>query len=96
MRNVIVRYVVKPDRVDDNIALVQAVFAQLAREQPAGIRYATFRSGASFTHVASIEGDNPLPKLAAFQAFVGSIADRCSEPPVTTEVEEVGSYRLLR
>ena len=43
MGSTMVRYKVRPERADDNVALVEAVYAQLARERPAGIHYATFR-----------------------------------------------------
>jgi hypothetical protein len=100
MRRVMVRYQVRPDAADENVRLVQAVFAQLAREQPAGMRYMTLRlpDGVSFVHIASIEtadGANPLSALAAFKEFAGTIKDRCVEPPVTAELEVVGSYRFL-
>jgi hypothetical protein len=98
MRRVMVRYKVKPEQADENIRRVQAVFAQLEREQPAGLRYMTFRlpDGVSFVHVASVEvAENPLTALEAFKQFAGTIKDRCVEPPVTTELEVVGSYRFL-
>ena len=95
MRRVMVRYTVRPDRADENVRYVKAVYAQLAAEQPDGLRYATFvlPDGVSFVHLASVEvADNPLPKLAAFQAFLAQIKDRCVEPPVTVELTEVGAY----
>ena len=98
MRRVMVRYQVKPEQADENVRRVQAVFAQLEREQPAGLRYMTFRlpDGVSFVHVASVEvAENPLTALEAFKQFAGTIKDRCVEPPVTTELEVVGSYRFL-
>ncbi|CAN5922489.1 hypothetical protein BH11GEM2_BH11GEM2_33370 [soil metagenome] len=54
MKRVIVRCTVKPDRAAENVSLVENVFAQLTREKPAGIRYATFKleDGVSFIHVA--------------------------------------------
>jgi hypothetical protein len=95
-----VRYQVRPERAAENVEHVRAVFAQLAREQPGGIRYATFKlpDGVSFVHLASIEtadGTNPLALLDAFQRFSGSINERCVEPPVAAELEEVGSYHLF-
>ena len=58
MRRVMVRYKVKPDRVAENEALVRAVYDELARTQPDGLRYATFRldDGVSFVHVAISRG----------------------------------------
>ncbi|HJW46554.1 MAG TPA: hypothetical protein VJ484_08690 [Lysobacter sp.] len=100
MRKVMVRYRTKPGRAAENERLVAAVFAQLHRDAPPGLRYATFKAadGVSFTHLASIESDddsNPLQALDAFKAFASQIAERCDEPPVVTELSEVGSYRLF-
>ena len=51
--------------------------------------------GVSFVHVASTEpGNNPLADVAAFQAFQADIGERCDEPPVVTELHEVGSFRF--
>lgn len=94
-----VRYTVKPECADDNVRRIEAVFAQLDRERPDGIRYASFKlsDGVSFVHVASVEAEpNPLTALAAFKEFVGTIKERCVEPPVTSELEAIGSYRLLK
>jgi hypothetical protein len=100
MKQVIVRYKVKPDRAKENEALVRAVYDELRRTKPEGLRYGTFKldDGVSFVHIAATEGDgpDPLPKLAAFQAFQEDIAERCDEPPVVTQLHEVGSFGLLR
>ena len=92
-----VRYKLKADRVAENEAYVVKVFEELKRVRPAGLRYATFRldDGVSFMHLVSYEGDdgsNALTSLAAFKAFVAGIRDRCEEPPVTQDLNEVGSY----
>jgi quinol monooxygenase YgiN len=97
MRQVIVRYRVKPDRVEENEALVRAVYEELHQTEPEGLRYATFRleDGVSFLHLAiTEEGQNPLQQVAAFQRFQENVRDRCEEPPVVTEIRTVGSYRL--
>jgi hypothetical protein len=93
-----VRYKVRPDRADENVALVQAVYAQLDRERPEGIQYATFRlpDGVSFMHIV-VDSDQPgriLGELVAFKAFVGDIESRCEEPPVATDLTLVGSYAV--
>jgi hypothetical protein len=96
MRTVMVRYKVRPDAADENQRLIEAVFAQLASERPAGLRYQSFRlaDGVSFMHVASTTGPgpNPLVETAAFKAFSAGIKARCEEPPVTTEMQVVGAY----
>jgi hypothetical protein len=98
MRQVMVRYRVKPDRVVENEALVRAVYEELGRARPDDFHYATFKleDGVSFVHVATSEredGSTPLSGLAAFAAFQQEIRDRCDEPPVVTVCEQVGSYR---
>ena len=99
MKQVMVRYKVKPDRAVENEELVRAVYQELERTAPAGLRYATFclEDGVSFVHLASVEtadGRNPLADTEAFARFQEGIRDRCEEPPVVTELREVGSFRL--
>ena len=98
MRQVIVRYKVKPDRVSENEELVRAVYEELRQAEPAGLHYATFRleDGVSFVHIASSEGERtPLAELDAFRRFQADIRERCDEPPVVTQLHEVGSYRVF-
>jgi hypothetical protein len=98
MGSSMVRYKVRPDRADENEALVKAVYEQLARERPDGLHYATFRlpDGVSFMHVV-FETDQPgriLGTVEAFKAFSAEIESRCDEPPAVTELTLVGSYRV--
>lgn len=100
MKRVIVRYKVKPDRGDENVAYVTKVFEELVESTPDGLRYLTFRAddGVSFTHIASIEtedGGNPLSATKAFKEFQAELKDRCEVPPQATTVELVGSYRAF-
>jgi L-rhamnose mutarotase len=100
MKRVIVRYKVKRDQVAENERLVRAVYDELHRTRPGGLRYATFQleDGQSFVHLASTEtesGQNPLSEVEAFKRFQEHIADRCEEPPLVTELREIGSYRLF-
>ena len=100
MKRVMVRYKVKADRAGENETFIKAVFEQLRRESPAGLRYASFKQpdGVSFVHIASIEtidGSNPLGELAAFKAFIAEIKARCDEPPVAVELDEIGSYQFF-
>ena len=47
-------------------------------------------------HLAETDDErNPLPELAAFKRFQANIRERCEEPPVVTELSEVGAYRLF-
>jgi hypothetical protein len=95
-----VRYKVKPDRAAENEELVRAVYDELRRTEPAGLRYATFQldDGVSFVHLASVEnedGRSPLSAVKAFQQFQENIADRCDDAPVATELREIGSFRFF-
>jgi len=93
-----VRYRVKPDRVEENLRLVEAVFAELEAARPDGLRYASFRAGLEFVHVAIIEtpdGANPLLALAPFRAFTEAIGERCDQPPEARDLEQVGGYRIF-
>jgi hypothetical protein len=96
MKLVMVRYRVKPDQVATNEALVRAVFDELQQTKPAGFRYATFKldDGVSFAHIVAETDDkgNSLADVKAFAKFREGIRDRCDEPPVATELHEVGSY----
>jgi hypothetical protein len=86
-----VRYRVKPGRAEENADLVRAVYAELAELAPPGFRYATFRDGDTFTHVAF--GTGPLQQLAAFRRFREGLDERCEEPPAVRH-DLVGAYGL--
>lgn len=93
---VVVRYTTRADAAAENQRLVERVFAQLAEDDPAGLRYATFRlaDGVTFVHVATIEGEvNPLSKSSAFADFQRDIGSRCAESPEVADATVVGSYR---
>ena len=100
MRKVIVRYKVKPELAQENERLVRAVYDELEHSAPAGLRYATFKldDGVSLVHLASIEtddGHNPLRAVDGFKRFQANAGERQDEPAVTTELREIGSYRLF-
>jgi hypothetical protein len=97
MPHVMVRYTVHGDRVTENEDLVRAVYEELAASKPAGLHYATFKlpDGVTFVHLAQHDEPNPLPGVAAFQRFQEDIKARCQEPPVVTQLDEIGSYRFF-
>ena len=97
MRRVMVRYAVKPGQVAANEQLVRDVYEELARLRPEGFHYGTFRleDGVTFVHLAVHEdGANPLAGVASFRRFQEQLRERCDEPPVVTELEEIGSFRF--
>lgn len=97
MDTTVVRYKTKPERADENQALVEAVFAELTQNAPEGLTYASYRlaDGVSFVHVASMQttnGDNPLAATAAFKTFLQNIAERCVDAPIAVDAKVIGAY----
>jgi hypothetical protein len=94
-----VRYTVRPECADENARLIREVFATLEREAPAGLSYASYRldDGVSFMHIATMhdEHHNPLQALPEFRAFTAGIRERCTVPPATTVLNEIGNYMHL-
>ena len=98
MRHTLVTYTVKPGREAENVALVRAVFAELAERQPAGFRYAVFSLPESrqFIHVYADDGSpSGLQSLDAFKAFVADAGDRHEQPATFTQPELIGDYRTF-
>jgi hypothetical protein len=94
----VIRYRTKPEQADENERLVREVFAELARNDPDGLQYATFRldDGVSFVHVAVLDGEeNPLTSSPAFAAFQAGVAERCAEGPIPADATAIGNFRLL-
>jgi hypothetical protein len=91
----VIRYRTKPERSDENAELVRKVFAELAVDDPGGLRYVTLRleDNVSFVHIAVLDGEvNPLASSEAFKQFQSEIAQRCEEGPTATDATIVGAY----
>ena len=74
------------------------MFAELNEREPDAFTYKVFRldDGVSFVHVViehDVDEPESLQDVAAFQAFVANIADRCDVPPVAMGATIVGGYR---
>ena len=71
MERVIVRYKLKPGRVEENERLVKAVYKELAELDPENFGYSTYKleDGLSFVHIAqnNTNGKTPLSGLTAFK-----------------------------
>jgi quinol monooxygenase YgiN len=94
---VMIRCKVKPDEVARNLESLHAVYGELESVRPDGLRYATFQLEDEVTFVAFVEmedGPGVLQHLEAFQRYRATLDERCDEPPVTTMLHEVGSYRF--
>jgi hypothetical protein len=97
MTTYVIRYRTRPEAAEENAALIRRVFDALAREQPAGVRYAVLRDaeGSGFTHVVTLEEglpENPMLALEAFQAFQKGAKARCIEGPDRQEYTLLGRY----
>jgi hypothetical protein len=95
-----VRYKLKADCVAENERLAGAVYEELARVRPTGLRYATLKlgDGVSFVHIVSHDepdGSNALTALASFKAFSAGVKERCEELPARVDLDVVGAYRLF-
>jgi len=99
MKQVMVRYKVKPDQTAKNEELVRAVYDELRSTEFEGLRYATFKldDDVSFVHIAVETGDGrrSLADVEAFKEFTKDIGERCEVPPVATGLREVGSFRFF-
>jgi hypothetical protein len=99
VKQVMVRYQVKPGRTEENEELVRGVYDELRRAEFAGLRYATFKldDDVTFVHIAveTGEGDRSLADLNAFKAFTKDIGERCDVAPVASGLREVGSFRFF-
>ena len=96
---VVVRYQTKPDRADENQALIEKVFEDLDARQPEGFTDKVFRleDGVSVVHVVieheDVESPDSPSDVPAFQAFTADIGDRCSVAPSASGATVVGGYR---
>ncbi len=97
MPGVMIRYKVKRDQVEQNLELLRAAYKELGSTQPDGLRWATFQleDEVSFVDFVAGEADpGMLSRLEAFRRFRSTLDERCDEPPVMTELHEVGSFRF--
>src|ERR1700684_93545 len=94
----IIRYTTKPECAAENEQLIRAVFAELAQDDPGGLRYAAFRLAdkVSFVHVAVLDdGDaNPLTSSAPFAESQGASGGRGAGGPAAAAATLIGSSRL--
>jgi hypothetical protein len=99
MPTIVVRYQPTAEHADENQQLVEAVFAELAADQPDGIRYATWRlADNTFIHIADISTEpNPLVANVAFQRFQTGIQERCQPDtaPNAQSATLIGNHSLL-
>ncbi|GAA4903035.1 hypothetical protein [Streptomonospora salina] len=85
----------KPDAVDEDLALLKEVYAELEVKRPAGMRYDTFQADDGVTLVSLVElegGPEAMHGLPAFQRYRSTLEQRCVRPPSMTVLNELGTY----
>jgi hypothetical protein len=94
---VMIRYRLRPDQLQPDRRLLDAVYDELAATRPQDVRYATFvlEDGVSFIALAEGGGAGRFSQIESFRAYRQGLDDRCSDPPVVTELHDVRSYRFL-
>jgi len=97
MSATMVKYRVKPDRSEENVELIRAVYAELDDGQFPHIRYSTWmlEDGVTFVHVASVDGEGraPLSDISSFRKFREGLDERCENGPEFTQLTtKLGSY----
>ena len=99
MTNVtMIRATVADHHVAEAEAAATAMFAALDEARPAGVQYASLRTGGGSTFVVllALEGpDNPLPAIPEFRAFQEGLAGWLAEPPTVEQATVLGSYGLF-
>ena len=90
-----ITYTVRREALAELLELVGEVHAELRRLAPAGLSYATHQleDDVSFVELLSGEaGPGALAASPAFTRFRSTLDARCEDPPVLTELREVGAY----
>ncbi|MEV0154482.1 hypothetical protein AB0H57_12180 [Micromonospora sp. NPDC050686] len=96
METILIRYRVRPDRLDEHLSLLGEVHEELVRLRPAGFRYLTLRldDGRSFVDVAmGSELPGPLAALESFRSYRADLVERCEQRDVAT-FTVLGSYAM--
>ncbi|HVU73338.1 MAG TPA: hypothetical protein VHE83_10305 [Mycobacteriales bacterium] len=96
-KQTVVRYTTKDEAAaKENQRLIEAVFADLAAQQPAALSsydVAVLDDGRSFVHVAVVDGDaNPLLELESFRTFSSTVGERADAPPVAVTGEVFAAH----
>nr|WP_062333357.1 hypothetical protein [Herbidospora sakaeratensis] len=91
----IIRYrVADQEKAEENVRLLEAVFAELARERPDGITYQSYRldDGLTFVHVVTTEDLQILMRFEAFLAFTQTLGQRLDGVPHREQATPVGFF----
>jgi hypothetical protein len=91
----LIRYRVKPEKIEENQNLVEGVFRELHAKSPSGVRYLVLKlSDGTFCHLFE-DSTKTIPTLDAFAAFRRGGEERRLDEPQQLEATIVGNYRML-
>jgi len=91
----LVRYRVKPEKIEENQHLIEEVFRELHAKSPKNVGYLVLKlSDGSFCHLVE-DGSNMIPSLDAFAAFRRGGEERRLEEPQQLEATIIANYRML-
>lgn len=95
---IVVTYTLKPEAMDEHVALIDGVFAELAASARTDVSYQVLRlsDGISFIHISTSDtpnGANPLTELASFKAFSTGLPQRVATKPAPAPADIIGAYR---
>ena len=91
----LIRYRVKPEKIEENQNLVEGVFRELHAKSPSGVRYLVLKlSDGTFCHLFE-DSTKTIPNLDAFAAFRRGGEERRLDEPQQLEATIVGNYRML-
>jgi hypothetical protein len=92
---IVSQYRLREDQKDLDARLLSAVLEELDRVGPDWVRFDVYRLEDGVTILSVIDVDDPgrLRLLVEFTAYTETLDARCVEPPTTSIVEQLGSYR---
>lgn len=91
----IIRYrVADQDKAEENVRLVEEIFAELARERPGGLTYQSYRldDGLTFVHVVTTDDLQALMRFESFLAFTQTLGGRLDGVPHREQATPVGFF----
>jgi hypothetical protein len=93
MTTVLTTYRVRAEHVDEHLALLQAVYAELERRRLDDVRWTTYRHGDGTSFVDLVRTDQPgrFSTLDSWAAFRNTLEHRCQQPPEILQLDLVAT-----
>jgi hypothetical protein len=99
MKQQLINYMVKPDKVEENVQLIQNVFKELKVARIHGLKYSVYKMGENvFVHIAQFEtpdSQTAFMELDSFKAFRENISARQLEKPIVNPIVEIASFSTI-